>query len=68
MANWEVFDVNQTKVGDMTQDEVDARLFDSASLDGLHYFFYDENIYVGLSDIEGSENIRVVKQVEDGGE
>ena len=41
MPNWEVFDINQVKVGDMTQDEVDTRLFDSSSLDGLSYFFYD---------------------------
>jgi len=65
MPNWEVYDINQVKVGDMTQDEVDTKLFDSSSLDGLRYFFYDTNIYTGLADIEGSGSVRIVKVVED---
>lgn len=67
MANWEVFDVNETKVGEMTQEEVDAKLIDSSSLDGLNYFYYDNNIYTDLAASSGSENARVIKSVEDGG-
>jgi len=67
MANWEVFDINEVKVGEMTQEEVDVKLIDSESLDGLNYFYYDTNIYTDLTTMSGSENARVIKSVEDGG-
>jgi len=43
MANWDVYDLNKTKVGSMTREEVDDTLFTgSSSIDGVTYFFYDE--------------------------
>jgi len=43
MANWDVYDLNKTKVGSMTREEVDDTLFTgSSSIDGVAYFFYDE--------------------------
>jgi len=65
MATWEVFDVNETKVGEMTQDELDTRMSETGSLDGLNYFFYDVNIFTDLAAATGSEGARVVKVVED---
>jgi len=65
MAIWEVFDVNETKLGEMTQDELDTRMSDSNPLDGLNYFFYDVNIFTDLTEATGSEGARVVKVVED---
>jgi len=64
MATWEVFDVNETKVGEMTQDELDTRMSETGSLDCLNYLFYDVNIFTVLAAATCSEGARVVKVVE----
>lgn len=66
MANYDVFDITGTKVGEMTQDELDVRVDEPQTIsDGLRFYLWDTDIYNDMSASLDAENLRFAKPKED---
>lgn len=67
MANYEIFDITDNKVGDMTQEELDEAMSSSQSISGsndLAFYQWDTTIYDDMSGNVNVMNLRFAKPIQ----